>query len=585
MTEQLEVANRNEYISIATSFFTYKIGCKSKEEKLMRRKNIFKIGLAVLLSTTLFLSSACGDGDSAKTTDAQNVSAKNLDSEDSDDTLVFSCNNEISNIDIIHAYSIDNNAIDTAIAEQLFYYDFDSNIQKGLVEKEEQPADNIYVYDIKQNVKFSDGTPLTAEDVVYSLDRQRDPDLPGELAWMFEDVESIEQTGDYQVTVTLKEPDATWPYAMATTASLVISKKYAEEHSEDFGTATGGFIGSGPYVLSSWEQGSEIVLTKNENYWDDTVKLDFNKVVFKFITDASVAKVALENGDVDIITQLAVDSANELESSPNVNIQPVDMFAENFLSFNTSKEPFNDVNVRKAIAYAINKQTLVDSVYYGKYAGVANALPFGESIITTEKDEWTDYLANVEKYEYDLDKAKDYLSKSSVPDGFSATLCYSTGSPQDESLALIIQQNLKDIGIEITLEGRASSEIVTQRYGGSETRDYELMITGWGSDYPDPVGVILPMFVSDYTVAGGSNWVEYKSDDFDKYMALQGEELDPVKRAKDLQDALDVFADDIPSYPIVYQYDIYGISSRIDYTVSQSCLYNLFIKDIKKADK
>ena len=101
------------------------------------------------------------------------------------------------------------------------------------------------------------------------------------------------------------------------------------------------------------------------------------------------------------------------------------------------------------------------------------------------------------------------------------------------------------IGIEINLEGRASSEISTQRYGGSETRDYELMITGWGSDYPDPVGVILPMFVSDYTVAGGSNWVEYKSEDFDKYLALQGEELDPVKRAKDLQNALDVFADDV----------------------------------------
>ena len=556
---------------------------KIKNTKYIKQK--VKKGLTLLLSGTLLLATGCGSTDSVKKkSDTSKVSAQNI-SDDKEDSLVFSCNNEISNIDIIHAYAIDTNAIISSIAEPLFYYAQDSSIQKGLVEKEEQPADNIYVYDIKQNVKFSDGTPLTAEDVVYSLDRQRDPDLPGELAWMFEDVKSIEQTGDYQVTITLNKPDATWPYAMATTASLVISKKYAEQHKDDLGTATGGLVGSGPYVLSSWEQGSEIVLTKNENYWDNSLELDFNKVIFKFITDASVAKVALENGDVDIITQLAVDSANELESNPNVNIQPVDMFAENFLSFNTSKEPFNDANVRKAIAYAVDKQTLVDSVYYVKYAGVANALPFGESIITTEKDAWTDYLANVEKYPYDIEKAKEYLAKSSVPDGFSATLCYSTGSPQDESLALIIQQNLKEIGIEINLEGRASSEISTQRYGGSETRDYELMITGWGSDYPDPVGVILPMFVSDYTVAGGSNWVEYKSEDFDKYLALQGEELDPVKRAKDLQNALDVFADDIPSYPIVYQYDIYGINSRIDYTVSQSCLYNLYVKDIKKKNK
>ena len=479
---------------------------------------------------------------------------------------------------------MENDIITTAIAEQLFYYGPDSSIQKGLVETEEQPADNVYVYNIKENVKFSDGTPLTADDVVYSLERQRDPEVAGELSWMFENVDTIEKTGDYQVTVTLKQPDATWQYTMATTASLVISKAYAEEHAENLGTADGGLVGSGPYVIESWDQGSEIVLTKNENYWDDSLSLDFDKVDFKFIPDASVAKLSLESGEIDFTTAITADSAYELESNDNVNVQAVDYFGETFLSFNNSREPFNDKNVRKAIAYAVDKQSLVDNVYYGLYAGKANALPHGESIITTAKEEWTDYLANVETYDLDLDKAKEYLAQSSVPDGFTAKLVYPASDPVYESVALVIQQNLKELNINLELEGLASSEISTLRYGGSETRDYDLMIARWGSDYPDPIGVISPLFLSTNNVAGGSNWSEYNSEEFDKLIGEQAKELDSVKRAAILQDALSVLADDIPSYPIYYHYRLFATSSRINYEITPSCLYNIFVKDIKKAN-
>lgn len=571
----------------------------------MRRKELIKRIVAIISTSALVLATGCGSNDTAsgnnEAADEKSVVAssqlendKTLEKDDDQketadaisegDTLTFSFSDEISNIDIIHAYAVENDIITTSIAEQLYYYGPDSSIQKGLVESDEQPEDNVYIYNIKDNVNFSDGTPLTADDVVYSLERQRDPEVAGELAWMFENVDKIEKTGDYQVTVTLKKPDATWPYTLATTASLVISKEYAEAHKDNLGTPDGGLVGSGPYVIESWEQGSEIILTKNENYWDDSVSLDFDKVDFKFIPDASVAKLSLESGEIDFTTAVTADGANELESNADINIQPVDYFGVTFLSFNNTREPFNDKNVRKAIAYAVDKQSLVDNVYYGKYAGVANALPFGESIITTEKDAWTDYLADVESYSLDIDKAKEYLAASSVPDGFSAKLVYPASDPVYESVALVIQQNLKELGIELTLEGLAASEISTLRYGGSETRDYDLMIARWGSDYPDPVGVISPLFLSTNNVAGGSNWSEYSSAEFDDLLEKQAEELDPVKRAGILQNALTVLGDDIPSYPIYYHYRLFATSNRIDYEITPSCLYNIFVKDIKKAD-
>ena len=567
----------------------------------MRKVSLLKKAVSLLAVSTLILSTGCGSTDSAsnneESKEVANVetskaeassedvsSAEKKSSDEDENTLTFSFADEISNIDIIHAYAVENDIITSSIAEQLYYYGPDSSIQKGLVESDEQPEDNVYVYNIKENVKFSDGTPLTAEDVVYSLERQRDPEVAGELSWMFENVDTIEKTGDYQVTVTLKKPDATWPYTLATTASLVISKEYAEAHKEDLGTPEGGLIGSGPYVIESWEQGSEIILTKNENYWDDSIELDFDKVDFKFIPDASVAKLSIESGEVDFTTAVTADGANELEANENINVQPVDYFGETFLSFNNSREPFNDINVRKAIAYAVDKQSLVDNVYYGKYAGIANALPFGESIITTEKDAWTEYLSNVETYSLDLDKAKEYLSNSSVPDGFSAKLVYPASDPIYESVALVIQQNLSELGIELTLEGLAASEISTLRYGGTETRDYDLMIARWGSDYPDPVGVISPLFLSTNNVAGGSNWSEYNNPEFDELIKQQAEELDPVKRAGILQDAVTLLGDELPSYPIYYHYRLFATSTRIDYEITPSCLYNIFVKDIKKAE-
>ena len=109
------------------------------------------------------------------------------------------------------------------------------------------------------------------------------------------------------------------------------------------------------------------------------------------------------------------------------------------------------------------------------------------------------------------------------------------------------------------------------------------MIARWGSDYPDPVGVISPLFISTNNVSGGSNWSEYKNEEFDKLLAEQAEELDPAKRAKILQDSLTILGDEIPSYPIYYHYRLFATGSNIDYEISSSCLYNIFVKDIKKA--
>ena len=323
-----------------------------------------KIILSGLLSLTVVTGLVgCGASSSPETSTVSGSAAGK-----SDDELVIAVADEYANIDILHAYSTEVDLVLNQVLEGLYYYDKNSEIQPKLAKSFEQPDDTTYVYQIKDDVDFSDGTHLTAEDVAFSLERHRNPENSSELGWMFENVKSIKQTGDYEVTVKLKQPDALWQDTLATTASLVISKKYFEENKDNFGTAKGGIIGSGPYKISSWDQGVQLELEVNKNWWDKDTELAFKKLTYKTIPDAAVVKSALESGEVDVTQNISAETANELESSGKAQISATDYYGTTFLSFNNSKKPFNDANVRKAIASAIDREQIVNTLYYGKYA-------------------------------------------------------------------------------------------------------------------------------------------------------------------------------------------------------------------------
>lgn len=501
-------------------------------------------------------------------------------------TLTVALSEAFNALDPIHGYATETDAVLNNIAEGLFYYDHDGVVQPLIAESYTQPDTTTYVYKIRDDVNFSDGTPLTVDDVVFSLERHRSTENPSELGWMFSNVNTITKTGDWEVTIKLKQPDPVWQDTLATSAGLIISKAYFEAHEDNFGTPEGGILGSGPYVLSNWSAGNEIDLEENDNYWNKDTQLDFTKLVFKIIPDETVRNEALQSGQVDFIFGPSVDSIETLEADKNINISQVDTFLSWFVSFNTSREPLNDVNVRKAISYAIDKKSIVDNVFKG-YAEVPNALPFGESIVAADVDNkasWDTYYKNVKTYDYNLDTAKEYLEKSSVPDGFSTTLAYVADNSVQETVALAIQQNLADLNINVELVATPWSQLNVYRYGGSETRDYDLMLTIWGSDYPDPTGTIIPMYDSANIVAGGSNWAEYRNDAFDQLIDQQAAAGTSADRANYLQQALDIIAEDVPYIPVYNPNSIFATNSRIAYSFSSSALYNIFFKDFKLAD-
>lgn len=189
------------------------------------------------------------------------------------DTLIVGLNSDITSLDPAYAYDHTTNQVVNQITEGLLTFDADGVMQPKLCESWEIVSPTTYVYQIRDDVTFSDGTPMTMEDVLFSVTRHQDPEVASYVEWFYSSVASIEQTGDWELTVELTEPDASWQYAFATTAGHIISKSYYEEHADNFGTPEGGILGTGAYKFTSWTTGSEIKLDYNENYWTGEVQI------------------------------------------------------------------------------------------------------------------------------------------------------------------------------------------------------------------------------------------------------------------------------------------------------------------------
>lgn len=534
--------------------------------------SLLLITISLVLTT---LTTGCGSSTSTSSTNVKK-----------DRTLNVALASDITALDPAFGYDRNTNAVILQITEGLFYYDSNNKIVPKLAKSYKVVNPTTYVYDIRSDVNFSDGTPMTVDDVIFSLERYKDPSTASLVAWMFTNVDSITKTGEWQVTVKLKKADALWQQALATTAGDIYSKKYYVEHKSNFGKPDGGIIGTGPFVFKKWVTGSEIDLEKNTKYWDKTSKNEINKIVYKIIPDSTSRVNALIAGQVDYLGNAPIDQIDQLKGAKDVNVTNVDSFTFNFIAFNTERAPFNDVNVRKAINYAIDRDVIAKNIFKDT-AVSSNSLPINQSIVSTEKDLWSSYIKNAPDYKYNIEKAKEYIAKSSVPKGFKFTLTVSD-EPAYYSTALLIQQALKNININADVQKVTPAENSAYQFGSKfkdGKRDYDALLSRWTSDFPDPDGNLTPLYDSANKGEGGSNTAAYTNKDVDKLLDEQTSTTDIKERIKTQQKVLDILSDQVPYAVISYPQTVFAINKNIKYTFGASWLYNIFFKDFQFTDK
>jgi peptide/nickel transport system substrate-binding protein len=543
------------------------------EDKLM--KKIWKILAAMALC--LAVLAACGNGSKA--------SGK---SSASGDTLNVALYSEIISMDSAFAYDFSTNPVVINVTEGLLYYDTGDQLQGGLCESWEEVDGLTYVYTVRSNVAFSDGTPMTMEDVLFSIARYRDPALASYLAWMFDNVASVAQTGDWEFTVKLQQPDALWKHTFATTAGHVHSKAFVTKSGDRYGKPDLGVLGTGPYTFTRWDVGSQIVLDYNPNYWNKAVegKPDVKKVIFQVIPEDTTRIMAATSGQVDLILSTPVEMLSNIESSDLVHLTRIPSAGLEFLSFNCKKAPFDDANVRRAVSYAIDSVSLQNNVV--KDFGVqTNYIPVPESLFLFERDTWLKYQDNCESYGYDLTAAKAELAKSRYPNGFTCSISVDEKSVTN-SVALVLQQALAQIGISASIEKYSNDEVVARQFGSGinaqGVRPYDIAIFEWSSDFPDPSGVLTPLYFSTNSGDGGSNSSAYTNAQVDSLLLRQAASTSPKERTDLMLAALDIINAEAPYYIWTHQNWLFSVSNRISGGIDSLTgmwFWNTYIKNVK----
>lgn len=299
------------------------------------------------------------------------------------------------------------------------------------------PNDLEWVFTLRDDIEFHDGTPLTAEDVVASLERL--VELDGPVAPIWAALDEVVATGDHEVTIRTAEPLGT---VLANLTLLFIAPADQMEE-DDFFRAP---VGTGSYTIEEFAPDERVILAANPDYWGDPPAND--RVEMFEIPETSARMTAMETGEADLTWRIPPDQISRLQDNDDVVFESVPGFTYWFIWFQNEREPFDDVNVRRAMWHAVDVEGMTEGLY-GDSAQVAGA-PIPEPVFG-----WSDNP----QYEYDPDLAMDLLADAGYPDGFQTTIdLYPEAGPLARELAQTLVSYWADIGVDVQILEKERAE-------------------------------------------------------------------------------------------------------------------------------
>lgn len=381
-----------------------------------------------------------------------------------------------------------------------------------------------YVFNLRDDVKFHNGMPLTPEDVKYSLDRARGGDSNWD--WIYPAIKSIDVTGEHQVTINLEAPYLPLLSTLALSSSSIVPKQVVEEKGKEF--FANNPVGSGPFQLESWQRGQKIVLKKNPDYWQKG-KPYLDGVEFVQVPEDTAKIFMLQAKELEISSNVPFSSLQQLEADPSLNVLVAPFARLDMIPINSTVEPFNDLKIRQAMNYAINKQEIIDAVLMGHGEVATSYLP-----------KVMYYNEQLEGYPYNLEKAKQLMAESSRPDGFKATLTINSGSDINSQMAVIVKEQLKAIGIDLEIQ-QLEPGVVDEMHSSMK---YEMITTYYSSDIIDPDEIT--MFGAAPSGGTSAYYTGYKNEALDKLALQAQQEQDETKRKEMYYELQRIFSEDAP---------------------------------------
>ncbi|MGW0856848.1 ABC transporter substrate-binding protein [Streptomyces sp. NPDC002690] len=420
-----------------------------------------------------------GDGESASgsTGKAQGADA-------TIDRLTLALPASLSSLDVGRESGVLNYLVAVLAQESLLSVSPSGELGPGLASAWKQPDPTTYVYTLRRGVVFSDGTPLTADDVVASVEAIRDPANGSALGYAYAGVTSVKATGDLEVTIRLKAPDAMFAWTTTAGGLLVSSRAFLTRNKGEIGTSRTLLLGTGPYRITGFAADDHVTLERNDAWWGE--KPAVRTLKLSFVPDAGTRLVAMKSKAVDGALNLASDEARSWETAARVTYTGDRSVVS--LAFDTSRAPFDDPHVRRAFAHAADRKGMVEGILHGK-AEVADALP--------SPDMWGDLMSAdkvrsgydaIPSLPFDLDSARAELAKSASGEGFTAELHYPGSGPQLGKAALALAASLKKIGITLTVKEITLEQWVSELGSGKQPLQFlwYFPVTGDPAELADP---------------------------------------------------------------------------------------------------
>jgi peptide/nickel transport system substrate-binding protein len=320
-------------------------------------------------------------------------------------------------------------------------------------------------FTLRSGVKFSDGTPLTADDVVYSLTRAIDQN--GSWGFLFSPISAVSKVDDQTIKLQMTQAFAPLLLALSTFAASIYSKANFMKWGKEAGAHP---LGTGAFMLDHWDKGSQLVLVRNPNYWQPG-KPYLDKLIFTVVGDDNARVLQLQAGAVDVIDSVPPNQVAPLQSGGQ-KVERVDGTAVDWITLNNQVSPLNDAKARCAMAWSIDRASIARNVYFGLAKPAKSLLPS-----TTLY-----YDPNQNPIGYDLTKAKQLLGESKHPNGFTVDVLVASGDSTNLAVTQVWAASLKQIGITLNIK-QVEATTGQDLYN---TEKYQIWVSAWTNDTPDP---------------------------------------------------------------------------------------------------
>ncbi|WP_053385720.1 ABC transporter substrate-binding protein [Leucobacter japonicus] len=459
------------------------------------------------------------------------------------DSFSWALMTEPYSLDPAYAFDYADNTVLANVCESLLRWNSDLSVSPGLATGFEHPDPLTWVYTIREGVKFHDGTTMTPNDVVVSLQRHLDPEVASFWYDTFKNVDTIEQTGDHEVTVRTKVTDSQFNQLMSAAPGVIQSAASTEAAGADYGNQSTGVNCTGPFKFDEWRSGESITLDRFDDYWDPELRAKAKQMTFVILNDANARVNALQTGEIDGAWTIPSNAIDVLRASDTGTVYFGTNATVQSLVVSDMDGPLGDVRVRQALTMALDRQALVKAAVQG-YATPTDALTSESVWVNGDPEATKEAFDDLPNHDYDLDAARALVKEAGAE---GAKITYVTASI-DSSFDVISQAVASagaEIGLDIEIETRTPNAYTLLFSDPSALEGVDLFTTRWYLSSTDPLEMYAVIRTGEF-----SNYGQWSDPEFDDVVNRALQTDDAFERSHLAAEAQRLTSEELPWIPL-----------------------------------